>query len=82
MRAGTLVMLEIFIYTKHIFNQSPYDEVIGKLGKEKFAFTIERLSLSDFSFRCSATRREIGSLYNKTLGSAIVSSLSDVAEGK
>ena len=45
----TIVMLEIFIYTKHIFNQSPYDEVIGKLGKEKFAFTIERLSLSDFS---------------------------------
>ena len=41
-------MLEIFIYIKHIFTLSPYDEVIGKLGKEKFAFRIERLSLSDF----------------------------------
>ena len=30
----TIVMLEIFIYTKHIFNQSPDDEVIGQVGKE------------------------------------------------
>ena len=74
MRAGTIVMLEIFIYTKHIFNQSPYDEVIGKLGKEKFAFTIERLSISNFSFRRSA-RRKIVSFYNKTLSSAIGSQL-------
>ena len=46
-----------FYFYKAYFNQSPYDEVIGKLGKEKFAFTIERLSLSDFSFRRSATTK-------------------------
>ena len=53
----SIVIVENFIYTKHIFNQSPYDEVVGKLGKEKFAFTIEQLSLSDFSFRRSATTK-------------------------
>ena len=55
----TMVILEIVVYTKHIFNQSPDDEVIGQLGEEKFAFTIERLSLSDFLFHRSATRRKI-----------------------
>ena len=39
----TMVMLEIFIYAKHIFNLSPYDEVIGKLGKKNLL-----LQLSDY----------------------------------
>ena len=39
-----------FLFIQSIFyNQSPGKELINQLGKEKFAFTIERPPLSDFS---------------------------------
>ena len=45
----TMVMLDIFVYTRHTLQSVESDEVFSQLGKEKFAFKIERPSFSDFS---------------------------------
>ena len=45
----TMVMLDIFVYTRHKLQSVASDEVISQLGREKFAFKIERPSFSDFS---------------------------------
>ena len=46
----TMIMPEISIYTKHIFNQSPDDEVIGQVGKEKFFLQLSDYRSSIFHF--------------------------------
>ena len=69
----TRVMLEIFIYTKHIFNQSPYDEV-ANLAKKNLLLQFSDYRSAIFHF-VGRRRRKIGSVYNKTLSSAIVSQL-------